>query len=199
MNDYKLSDNFNFHQHPDILQNFEIIKNEYKNKDKIKFLEIGSFEGRSAVWFLDNVLSEFSTMYIIEPRILENFVHNMKFHKERVYIINDLSQNILPKLVARNELFDFIYIDGMHNASHCLKDIIYSWDLLKVDGILLIDDYEFNRISWTDYKYEEFEKYKKLKFVFPKVAIDSFLNIFRGQYDLIIDNYQIGVRKILNF
>lgn len=199
MNEYKLSDNYNFHQHPDILQNFDIIKKEYQNKDNVKFLEIGSFEGRSAVWFLDNVLNDSSKFYIIEPVILENLVHNIKFHKDRVRIINDLSQTVLPRLIANKELYDFIYVDGMHNASHCLKDIVFGWELLKVNGIMLIDDYEFNHISWTDYKYEEFEKYKKLKFTFPKVAIDSFLNIFRGQYELIIDNYQIGVRKLLNF
>lgn len=37
--------------------------------------------------------------------------------------------------------FDFIYVDGLHLSQDVLYDALLSFDLLKVGGILIFDDY----------------------------------------------------------
>lgn len=39
--------------------------------------------------------------------------------------------------------FDFVYVDGSHRASEILIDVSLAWRLLKVGGLMLLDDYLF--------------------------------------------------------
>lgn len=57
-------------------------------------------------------------------------------------LIEELSYVALPKLLEKHgeESFDFIFIDGNHLFDYTLIDFFYSDKLLKVGGILLIDD-----------------------------------------------------------
>jgi hypothetical protein len=52
-----------------------------------------------------------------------------------------------------------------------------AWGMLKPQGIMLFDDYQ--------YPHEP-----------TKVGIDAFLAGFQGQYEIVINNYQLGVKKI---
>ena len=50
------------------------------------------------------------------------------------------SYDVLPQLYQANELFDLIFIDGMHLFDYALVDFFYSDLLLKPGGLLIIDD-----------------------------------------------------------
>jgi len=63
-----------------------------------------------------------------------------------------------------------------------LSDSVLSWDLLKVGGVMAFDDYE-----WT---HPDGDKYA------PKLAIDSFLNVYSPYLEEINRGWQIWVRKI---
>lgn len=63
-----------------------------------------------------------------------------------------------------------------------IEDAVLAWRLLKQDGILLFDDYE-----WTGR--EGMER--------PKPAIDFFLSAFEGKYKLLVKQYQLALRKTL--
>jgi hypothetical protein len=91
---------------------------------------------------------------------------------------------------------DFIYLDGDHNAQGLLRDTVYSWEVLKTGGLLLMDDYEMELTDpWHYISHKEFSIYPRANFKPPCCAIDSFLSSYRGLYDKVIDNYQIGVVK----
>lgn len=77
--------------------------------------------------------------------------------------------------------FDFISIDGSHEAADVLSDAVLSWPLLKAGGLICFDDYEW----WIDPAPERS----------PKLAIDSFLSVMRSQCEIVRKGYQVWVRK----
>jgi len=170
--------------------------NEFKNKPKLHFLEIGSFQGRSTVWLLENILTDnTSAITCIDTfegsiehtihfqndikNLFDIFSHNISKFKNKVNIIKDKSQNALKKI---NEQYDFIYIDGDHKASSVIEDAILSFPLLKKGGIMIFDDY-----LWFQMK----------KFIDnPKVAIDAFLEIYADKITILYKNHQVIIEKL---
>lgn len=210
---YQFSKKYDFWE-KDHYANFEYIRqyynggdygaNRYSSDFHLNFLEIGVFEGRTSVWLLDNILKKEFTgrglgfLHCIEPRLTENGRHNLVQHIDFLKLYEASSFDILSVLLYKKAVkFDFIYIDGDHNASGLLEDLVLSFKLLKKEGVMLIDDYEMKTTDpWLYESHPEFnENNPRLRFTHPRIAIDAFLNIYRGQYDLIIDNYQIGIKK----
>jgi predicted O-methyltransferase YrrM len=160
----------------------------------IHILEIGSFEGRSTVWFLENILtSEFSSIVCVDPfeqsdeykklNVCGNdyeqvFKENIKPHKKKVTIFQGYSQSF-PFTAAH---FDIIYVDGGHTASNCIFDMVNSWERLNKGGVMIVDDYEWNvHLPATE---------------MPKLAVDSFLAIYLGQYRILHKGYQVLLEKL---
>lgn len=56
-------------------------------------------------------------------------------------LIEKPSELALPQLVAEGSEFDFIFIDGWHTFDHTLVDFFYSNRLLRVGGVIAIDDF----------------------------------------------------------
>jgi predicted O-methyltransferase YrrM len=179
--------------------NFENLLSEYNGKDDIEFLEIGSFTGDSAVYMLENILTSDSakltcvdtwagslehagelqeqfTMGEVEKR----FDERISIFSNKVIKDKDTSTNWL--LNNRDKKYDFIYIDGDHTANTVLSDSVLSWDLLKVGGVMAFDDYEWTHPDGDNYA--------------PKLAIDSFLNVYSPYLEEINRGWQIWVRKI---
>lgn len=154
-------------------------------KENLNFLEIGSFEGRSACWLLQNVLTHSTsriTCIDTFPEGLESSFNNNIFRINRVSNVDKRigeSQSILRALPLN--FYDFIYIDGSHKASDVLEDAVISWRLLKQAGILIFDDYEWAGATLLTDK--------------PKLAIDAFLRCFQGQYDVLHKQRQVIIRK----
>jgi len=136
---------------------FDRFLNVYKNKNTINFLEIGSFEGRSTCWLLDNILtSSSSTITCIdswkggwEHQILamseveSNFINNTKEYANKVIPIKSTSYNALLSIQNNIEYYDFVYIDGGHTMKDVLQDAILSFPLIKKGGIIAFDDYQW--------------------------------------------------------
>jgi predicted O-methyltransferase YrrM len=168
---------------------------------KISVLEIGSFEGASTTWILENLMEHpDSTMIAIDTfkgsiehisseRIkkeldtLEQRFHNnvAKTRKaDRLTVIKDLSQHAL--LALQGLSFDFIYVDGSHVARDVLCDAVLSWPLLRENGMMIFDDYKWD-------KYEE-------DFNNPRIAIDAFLNCYRPNIEVVYVGYQVFIKKM---
>lgn len=81
------------------------------------------------------------------------------------------------------EEFDFIYIDGSHNAIDVLEDAVLSFRLLKNNGIIAFDDYLWNDEQYSDGTY-------------PKLAIDAFISIYDHKIKLLYKEYQVWIQKI---
>jgi hypothetical protein len=185
-------------------KNFNYIKNYFDptlDDGPYDFLEVGVFEGRTSLWLLDNVLSSSrkDRLTLIDPDVGPNWSSNVKLCDNfwMARLIKEYSFEALPRLYLEGNRFDLAYLDGDHNAPGLLEDAVMTWRLLKVNGIMLFDDY-LMRISdpWFYISHQEFGKYKGLTWQHPRSAIDSFLNIYKGQYEVVIDNYQIGIKKL---
>jgi predicted O-methyltransferase YrrM len=167
---------------------FASIKAEVKN-----YLEVGSFEGRSALFAaslfpkcrltcVDTFAggSEHNEGQIsgLEAR----FLKNIEPIKSRVRVLKGASQAQLAAIAESEEsAFDFILIDGSHYYRHVLVDTLISWPMLKVGGIMVWDDY-----LWCHSPYKGRN---------PKAAIDQFLQIYRADYEIIFASTRVAIRK----
>ena len=175
---------------------------EFSGVPNLNFLEIGSYEGRSACWLLDNILTgdrstidccdlfegceaqgewskELYSRYNM-TEVLSNFINNTKDYGDKVKLHIGPSQELL-RGVGSVPKFDFIYIDGSHIASDVLEDAVLSFRLLKPGGIMVLDDY-----TW-----EFFDSPLR----HPKLGIDAFLSVYEGQYKILHKDQQIILRK----
>ena len=108
-------------------------------------LEIGSYEGRSA-WLWYRLLPPGSTLTCVDLRFAPNFHHNARPLAENGFLERALDGR--PSKVALFDLdpaepFDLIYVDGSHNKSHVLADLVLADALLRIGGLLVVDDFEW--------------------------------------------------------
>jgi hypothetical protein len=76
---------------------------------------------------------------------------------------------------------DFAYVDGSHDTADTLSDMILSFHMLRVGGIMIVDDYEWN--AYSDPRKT------------PRLGIDCFLGCFSGRYQLVYKGSQVVIRK----
>jgi predicted O-methyltransferase YrrM len=193
MHNYKFTQNWFDNDIPNIIS---VLKNFIGQP--INLLEIGSFEGRSTVWFLNNILTHRdATITCIDcfsgsPEHQKDKIDVSNIEATYEYNINQSgvsfkvkkligkSQEILRLLSLDN--YHVVYIDGSHKACDVLEDAVLCFRLLKSNGIMMFDDYE-----WPQ-NLPETEK--------PKLGIDVFLNVFSGQYELLHHQGQVYIRKL---
>jgi predicted O-methyltransferase YrrM len=177
--------------------NFEILKH-YKNMNNVNFLEIGSFEGMSTNYFIDNFLNGSNSFItcidpwikysdstitkmdgwdnLINENTYDIFINNTFAQRNKIIIKRGLSCDILPTL---DKIYDFIYIDGDHSEKAVWIDAINSFKILRNNGIMIFDDYTWNTGDKS-----------------PKIAIDKFLNEYKNYIQIISINYQVIIKKI---
>lgn len=180
---------------------------ELKGKPNIHALEIGNYEGFSAIWQLENVLTDPSSTItcidIFDDRVIEElFDLNIKATgvSSKVKKLKGSSEIMLRGLNL--EQFDYVYIDACHLPKWVLSDAVLSWDLLKKGGLMIFDDYKYiedkpqgfqpTRINFID-------NYLWKKRVgdagSTKPAIDVFLQIYGPYLDVVFKRYQVVVKK----
>jgi predicted O-methyltransferase YrrM len=125
----------------------------------IRILEIGSWQGGSTLWLLDHVIgprggritcvdtwegsSEHTFLASLGLSLEELFDANVARtgRSDQVQKIKGSSHDVLPSLPASG--FDFIYIDGAHEAQAVIQDAIHAHRLLAPGGFLLFDDLNY--------------------------------------------------------
>ncbi len=182
----------------------------FKGLPRVRGLEIGSFEGRSALWFMENVLTHSSSRLLcIDPwcyqdeksqlsggtgpknidmeAVYGRFLKNARPYLEagRLSFQRGTSREELHKLPFE-PVFEFVYVDGSHLASTTLEDSVMAWWRLRPGGVLIWDDYRWALDS---------RKWKRY-LARPKVAIDAFLKIYDGRYDMLPGRgWQVAIRR----
>jgi len=99
------------------------------NEEKAKHTIIDAFQTQKDTY--NNV-----GLNILTKAGLENII---EFHGER-------SQLVLPRLLGEDRKFDFGFIDGNHRFDYIFLDLFYLGHLVKMGGIIYIDDYEYPAI-----------------------------------------------------
>ena len=149
----------------------------------IHAMEVGSHEGRSAVWMLENVLTHPEAKltcidYKEDPHLAPNLAATGAASKVDVRI--GYSRDVLS--ATPYGVFDVAYIDGSHWACDVLEDAVLAFRRLKVGGIIAFDDY-----LWDDPAFDEHGT--------PKVAIDAFLACYAHKLEVLERGHQVWVRK----
>jgi SAM-dependent methyltransferase len=175
-----------------------------------RVLEVGSFEGASTIYLIET-LSRTGPLEIhcidtweggIEhtgedmPSVEARFTHNTEQaidaapHPVDLKVHKGPSDIGLARLLSQGlgGYFDFIYIDGSHQAPDVLCDATLGFKLLRRGGVMIFDDY-----LW----FEDLP-YGKDLLRCPKPAIDAFVNLHFRSLDVLWDPpypYQLFIQK----
>ena len=181
-----------------------------------KILEIGSYEGKSTAFMIEHLANKHdieihcidsweggvehkeggcveANMSDVETRFHHNIniAQSKSKFKASLQIHKGLSSKALPNLIAKdmNEYFDFIYIDGSHQATDVLLDATLGFELLRVGGVMAFDDYLWQEPlpGGTDL------------IRCPKISIDAFTNIYARKLKVLQAHLcQLYIRKTSN-
>lgn len=148
-----------------------------------RLLEIGSYEGRSLVWLLENVVTHReSRIDSVDIREHPRLMNNLAATGARDKVAFNLGRSAAVLRTLPPDSYDFAYIDGCHWAVETLEDAVLSFPLVKAGGIIAFDDY-----LWDDPAMNEFGR--------PKEAVDAFLAIYDGHVDVLHRGWQVWLRK----
>jgi hypothetical protein len=161
-----------------------------------RVLEIGSYEGLSACYLLwrlpDSTLTCVDTFTgsIERPEphrdssSLERvFDQNVALvDASRVTKVVNRSHPVLLALAEEGRRFDFVYVDGSHLGLDVIVDAALAWKLLDNRGVLVFDDYGSSGLGQD-------------RLLTPRAAIDAFLMLIDGKYELLHKSYQVAIRK----
>ncbi len=163
----------------------------------LRVLEIGSWEGRSALFFLNHLprarltcIDSFEggkehratpDSQAFLKRVEKWFDANTAPFKKRVEKIKAHSAPALAELGIRRRQFDVAYIDGSHVAADVYSDAVLTWPLIARGGLVIFDDYQWK---------EDPEPLHN-----PKPGIDAFLKAIEGQYRVVHRSYQVAIVK----
>lgn len=153
----------------------------------LQALELGSYEGRSAIWTLDHILTHPKSKIVcvdsfadVPKNIKQHFLHNTSKYGDKVSLITSTTQDALKSPELLNKQFDFIYIDASRSSKNVLEDAILSLPLLKIGGYIVFDDYTSS---------------KEHDYACPKKGIDTFLDIYNDELKVENTSWQVIARK----
>lgn len=167
-----------------------------KDKPGACGLELGTFEGDSAHWFLENIFTHPTSEYTCIDTFEGSEEHHLAgidcsqieaatraklaVFGPRVHIEKGYSNEVMK--IYRRPYFDMAYIDAAHDAMNVLRDSVIAFDLLKVGGVMI----------WDDYQWGIFPDAMDC----PKLGVDSFINCFGRQLEIIGMGYQVAAKRV---
>ncbi|KAI0030631.1 nucleotide-diphospho-sugar transferase [Vararia minispora EC-137] len=162
-------------------------------------LEIGTWEGRSAVFLLQELCRTNGSLTCIDHFDLMNtaagreryskVVHNLTSTGKAFRILDEFSTPALMKLLEESVSadapgYDFIYIDGSHEADDTFLDGELAWRLARKEAIVIFDDYNWN-VEPMESRHH------------PKRGIDAFMALHAAEYEQLSSptQYQMILQK----
>ena len=187
-------ENFFFDYYDWFYVNYNVWRKFLNSFENIRYLEIGSFEGRSAV-FVGNLKNT------TEITAVDTFKGGMEFDRDmkdidfdKVYrnCCNNLKKiNVKSKIIVQSSdmffsknknKFNVIYIDGSHFYKDVKNDFINSMKYLEKNGIIICDDF-----LWFEYEQEKKNPFHAIMYCYHK---------YIDQLEILHINHQIFFRKI---
>lgn len=184
----------------DVLDYFKKTYPKAKAGQPLSVLEIGTYAGISLIHLLQHLpnatgvgvdlwqnYDENSLLQVVDQyRVQESFNRNILRAGlgERVMSFHNDSTTALVIFVRDRRTFDFIYVDGSHLLLDCYTDLVLSWQVLKIGGILAIDDYL--------YKHDDPNILNS-----PFEAVNHFMKVMKGKYKVLHMGYRVFLEKLL--
>ena len=146
-------------------------------------IEIGSYEGRSALWMLEHLLQHpASRLHCVDTfadrqspqSYWRKFEANLLAspHAAKVTVSTSPSLAFMTRFVASGERVDFVYVDGSHRAADVLEDLVLAFHATRPGGIIICDDY-LKRARNGDATLDS-----------PKLGVDAFTSLYRDRLDI---------------
>lgn len=168
-----------------------------RRHEPLEVLEIGAWEGRSALFFLNCLprcrLTSIDTFagspehhanpkwsYVV-GEIEARFDANTAAFVGRLDKIKSRSDAALPDLALQGRRFDVALIDGSHASVDVLHDALLVWPMLRPGGLMIFDDYDWNQ------DLPERDR--------PKAGVDLFLLLHAGAFVERHRGYQMVIEK----
>ncbi|KAJ3512024.1 hypothetical protein NLJ89_g3762 [Agrocybe chaxingu] len=165
-----------------------------------RVLEIGSWEGRSAVFLLENLCRDGGEIVCIDHFDLfhteaggeryRKMQNNLELTGKKSRIMAQFSVPALMTILKEEMSadvpgFDWIYVDGSHEADDTFLDGELVWRLARKGAIVIFDDYHWDKEPEDSIHH-------------PKRGIDAFLLLHQGEYECFTDpsHYQVVLRKL---
>lgn len=160
------------------------------SNDEIQVLEIGTWEGRSTIAILNllprsHVTAVDGWWHAEGQERMKRFDANVSEFSGRVEKCQRDSVSAMMVMISAGKKYDLIYIDGDHRRNSVIADTLYAWLLLKENGILMWDDYQ-----WEPNYADELR---------PFSAINWILEKFTGRYTILHKDYQVIIKKIVPY
>ena len=166
----------------------------------LEALEIGSWEGLSSFFILhalpNAVLTCVDTWEGADehqsgdratPDVLSSieraFDQNLSTFADRLVKYKGSSFSFFQQHLT-HDAYDLIYVDGSHHCDDVVVDAIKCFEMLKVGGLIIFDDY-----LW---------RYYPRAVDNPAAAINLFLRLKTGAYRIVHLDYQLILQKTLH-
>lgn len=165
------------------LPQWQLIASYFEGRP-INYLELGTREGMSLFWVLDNLnISRAACVDTWENKTWENnFLQNLK-ERDLAKVIYTFKEDATEFCLKNKSAQDLIYIDADHLATSVLTQAVLCWRVLTKGGILVFDDYGWQGGNQNGGKLP------------PSVGIDCFLATFIEEYELIHKGWQVIIKK----
>ncbi len=178
--------------------NFERFLLPLAGKRGLRFLQLGVYTGDATVWLQENVLTHQDTWLFdidtwegSEEEAHENLDFNeiYDYYKSRIkerdpvyhYRVSTYDFFVTQRSSIQGP-FDFIYVDADHTTVGVLLDAELAWPHLKSGGIMAFDDY-----TWGSHLPAHLA---------PKLGINLFIARHQGQFETLVVNGQVWIRKL---
>jgi len=182
----------------DGLKNFED-QLQHLAQRSCRLLQIGAYTGDASVWMYNNILYHYTDSVLVDVDTWEGsdepVHHGLNWSSvEGIYDVKTSAARDNRQIVKykgtsdgffRNnvEWYDFVYVDGDHTAYGVIKDAINAFEVLKPGGIMAFDDYQWSAGLGITKE--------------PKIAIDAFYSVYIDRVELLVNDYQFWVKKLV--
>lgn len=158
-------------------------------------LQLGAYTGDASVWLCKNVLThrdsklqDVDTWEGSKEELHESMdfdeVFKIHFDKTKDFPVQRFRKTTVDYLCTCRKYysFNFIYVDADHTTVGVILDAELSWPMLKSDGIMAFDDYNWGNALPLHLR--------------PRPGIDLFLLRHEGEYELLEKNEQVWIKKL---
>jgi predicted O-methyltransferase YrrM len=191
--DYKKQYTFTQNTFTDRIPTWTQTLKELAGRPNTSYLEIGTFEGRSALWTLENIQTHPTSKLTVIDAFVEHtydrFVSNIKLSGEpdKFRILTGLSTDKIREVPF--DSIDLAYVDGSGKGIIMLSDVVSTWSLVKVGGIIIVSRWALDARLRRMLHLRPDEPG-------PQEAIDAFLRLYKPYINVLV--YQVNqviVRK----